>query len=598
MATSTSGTIQNGGGDYMSSTINPATGRGTVIVPGGDSTFVHDSATGSAVNVPAPSQTTDASKVNSYMSGNTTGSVFPPPPAAPTKGTSANTGVPNPIPTPQDIINQGNAQTPAEKTNQSLLEKVAALIGQKQSQQGLTNAAEAKAGVPALTKTVNDLNTQLEGLNNQALDLQNQARPGGAIENKEQQNVLGRGVTAAGLAPITAGDLRKNQIQQSAIASQALTLKSAIYGAQGQLSLAKDAADKAAQAQYEDQQNQIDYQNALIQANLPQMTKEEKNQALLVQTQLADRQTQIDNAKQDKQTIIALATAALKNNPNDPAAHYAAQQALALSNQQQPDLQGAFNLIGKYQSDPIATQQALLNLQKTRQDIRLNNMNLGLDASGKPIAGGGSVPSNLQPYYKTAYDGTPYVDLSTLSPSQKYTAAQVASANGIKPILTAEDADKISHIAVTKSNLQDIISAFNSVPVEKDIPFAQGVDNAIKDFFGDPTIRSYQDFRTSAINTLQALAGGSGSGFRITQSEIQAAIKDIPILTGPSADTRASAQAKIDNLNGQIQKWQTQILGGGNTAAKDAGTTIMTGPGGTFAVPNDQVELFKANGYK
>lgn len=521
--------------------------------------------------MPPVAQVQDANLINKQISGGTTGVTFPDPMKSPTQSTSNNTSVPSPIPTAQSIIEEGNKQTPGEATNQSLLQKVAALIGQKQSQGTLTNNAEAAAGVPALQKTVNDLNTQLEGLTNQATDLANQASAGGAIQNQEQQGVLGRGVTAAGLAPQTAGDLRKNQIQQSAIASQALTLKSAIYGAQGNLSLAKDAADKAASAQYEDQQNEIDYQKALIDANLPQMTKEQKNQAALVQADLADRQSQIDNAKDDKKTIIALAAAAIKNNPNDPAAQYAAQQALAESNKPQPDLQAALGLVGKYQTDPLDTQLKIAQIQKARADA--NNATLTSGSS-----------SILAPYLKTSYDGTQYVDLSSLTPTDKAKYAAIASANGVHPIVDQTEASKLGAISVTKSNLNDILNTFNSVPTTKvGFPAAQGVANSIKGFFGDATIKAYADYRTSAINTLQALAGGAGSGFRINQSEVNAAIKDIPVLTGSGADTPASAAAKIANLNGQIDKWQKQILGGGNTAANDAsGPSTVSKDGVTY----------------
>lgn len=523
-------------------------------------------ATFKASNPPPVNQTQDANAINNHLSGSSTGVTFPSSIPAPTQSVSSNTSVPTPIPTAQSIIEEGNKQTPGETTNQSLLEKVASLIGQKKSQGQLTNTAETAAGVPALQKTVNDLNTQLEGLNNQATDLQNQASAGGAIQNKEQQDVLGRGVTAAGLAPITAGDLRKNQIQQSAIASQALTLKSAIYGAQGNLAIAKDAADKAADAQYEDQQNQIDYQNALIQANLPQMTKEEKNQAAIVQAKLAERQSQLDDAKDSKKTIIAMATATLAAYPNDSAAHYAAQQALNESNQQSPDLTKVLGLLAKYPS--LATQQATQELK----NAKLTGQKLQNEVSA------GGTTSALSPYLKTSYDGSQYVDLSTLTPSDKNKYAQIAAANGVKAVLTPQDADKVSHIAVTKSNLNDILNTFNSVPTTKiGFPAAQGVTNSIKGFFGDATIKAYADYRTSAINTLQALAGGTGSGFRINQSEVNAAIKDIPVLTGPSADTPASAAAKIANLNGQIDKWQTQILGGGNTATNDAKTQVVNG---------------------
>lgn len=516
--------------------------------------------TGQLISSPQVSTTHDAAALNSHMSGNTPSISFPNAPVAPTQSVSNNTSVTSPIPSADEIINAGNSQTPAEKTNKSLLDKVAALIGQKKGQTQLTNEAETAAGVPTLQKAVNDLNTQLEGLNNQATDLQNQASQGGAIQNQEQQNALGRGITTAGLAPQTAGDLRKNQIQQSAIASQALTVKSAIYGAQGNLSLAKDAADKAANAQYEEEQNQLDYQQALINANLPQMNKEEKNQAALVQAKLADRQSMIDNAKEDKKTIIALAVQAMTNNPGNSAVQYAAQQALAESNKPQPDLQTALGLVGKYQQDP--NDVAL----KVQQLIKLRNDNSATTSS-----------QVLSPYTKTSYDGSQYVDLSTLTPSEKAKYAQLATAQGIPIVLTAMDADKIGHIAVTKSNLNDIMNSFNAIPVNVDNPFTQGLANSVKSFFGDADIRAYKNYRTSAINALQALAGGTGSGLRINQSEINAAVNDIPIVEGAYADTPASAQKKIDNLNGQIDKWQTQILGGGNTGTNDANTQVVNG---------------------
>lgn len=310
------------------------------------------------------SQTQDAAAINGQISGNTSGVVFPQAPGAPTNGISANTGIPNPIPSAADILSQGTGQTPAEKTNTTLLQKVAALIGGKQGQTDLTNSAESAAGVPALQKTVNDLNTQLEGLNNQATDLQNQAGTYGAINSQAGLDIAGTGTTKGNIGDYTSGPMLQNNIKQAMIASQALTLKSAIYGAQGNLTLAKDAADKAATAQYEDQQNQIDYQNALIAANLPQMTKEEKAQADLVTANLQDRQTAITNAQDDKKTIIAMATAAMQANPSDPAVQYAAQQALAESNKQQPDLQKVIGLIGQYQT--LDTQLKVAQIAQAR----------------------------------------------------------------------------------------------------------------------------------------------------------------------------------------------------------------------------------------
>lgn len=385
------------------SQLNPD-GSTTLVAPGATiSTPGSFSATG-GTNISQPSTTFDANQISQNQTGDTPSLNFPPAPnPANTASNSggANLSVPAPIPSAENIINNGSQTTPAESNNTSLLNKVASLIGMGKSQQTLTNESENAAGISGLTSTVNDFNTQLEGLNNQATALQNEASAGGAIDNQEQQDILKNGniTTTAGLAPKTAGDLRINQIKQSAIASQSLTVKSALYGAQGKLSIAKDAADKAADAQYADQQQKLDYVKALIDANAPQMDKEEKAQAAIVQSQLADRQTQIDNAKEDKKTILAMATAALKNNPNDSAAQYAAQQALAESNKDVPDVSKAFALVGQYQSDPVATQQALANLAATRASTAKNLTDIGAE---KPATASQTTYANYAPRLETA----------------------------------------------------------------------------------------------------------------------------------------------------------------------------------------------------
>lgn len=288
-----------------------------------------------------------------------------PQPSTDLTGGSNNTSIPNPtIPTAESIINTNTNPTPAETQQTGFLNKIASLISGNKTQTTLQNEAETSAGVPALTTTLNDLNTQLEGLNNQSTALQNDAQY--TIPNKAQEDATGRGITTGGLAPLTTSQLRQNQIKQGAIATQALTLKSAIYGAQGKYNIAKDAADKAATAQYEQQQQEIDYQKAQLDAIMPTLNKEEKAQALIQQSKLADRQTAINNGIEDKKTIIALATAALKNYPDDSAAHYAAQQALAESNKDKPDLATALSLVGRYQTDPMATQKAIADLAQTR----------------------------------------------------------------------------------------------------------------------------------------------------------------------------------------------------------------------------------------
>lgn len=321
---------------------------------------------------PAPSPTMDASAISKGSS-----TTFQFPTNAPDAGTSASNAshVNASIPTPASIISQETVQTPAEQQNQSLLQKLAAAIGSKTSLASLQTRQESDSGVPLLTKSVNDLNAQLEGLNNQSTALANDAGQYGAIQNQERLKESGGNIEAAMSGrPMTKDALLQNNIKQASIASQALTVKSALYAAQGNLTLAKDAADKAGQVQFDAEQQQIDYVNALIDANKPQMNKEEKAQADLVSTQLVDRQTAINNAKEDKKTAIVLASTAMKNNPSDPQAQYAAQQVLQMNSDSPDYLQKVASLVGKYQEDPIATQQAIANLVKTRAESDPNSL--------------------------------------------------------------------------------------------------------------------------------------------------------------------------------------------------------------------------------
>lgn len=379
-----------------------------------------------ASNPPPVNTTTDASTLGQSSTPQFP-TTIPDASKVASNASSANTSIPNPIPNATDIVNEGANQTPAEKTNQTLLQKVAEMIRGDKGQTELTNDAEAAAGVPALTKASNDLNTQLEGLNNQATALQNEARSGGAIENGISKDYAGG--TVGGVAPVSAAALKENQIKQSAVASQALTVKSALFGAQGNLTLAKDAADKAATAQFEHQQQQLDYMKALVDANTPTMTKEEKAQATIVQSKLQDRQNAIDNAKDDKKAIIALATAAMKNNPNDPAAQYAAQQALAESNSQTPGLNEAFGLVGKYQTDPIAVQKSLGELQAQRDAHDLSVAN-----AAKVRAETGAVTgidtSTLPPEQKPLVDAFNNVAIGLTSSQMK--SAQTTFNNALK----------------------------------------------------------------------------------------------------------------------------------------------------------------------
>lgn len=416
--------------------------------------------------VPAPSTTMDAGAIQD----STTTPAFHFPSESPSVGTSAqNANSANTsIPTPQSIIQQESDPTPAEATNTTLLQKVAALIQGKTSLATNQTNAESAAGIPAMTKTVNDLSTQIQGLADQSTALQTAAGAGGSIENSEQDAATGRGITTGGLAPSNASDLRKNQIQQATIASQALTLKSAYYAANGNLTLAKDAADKSAQVQFDAEEQQINYMNSLIEANKPQMTKEEQAQADLVKAQLDDRTNAINNAKADKVTGVGLAATAMKNNPNDPTAQYAAQQVLAMNPDDPNYLNKVASLVGKYQTDPIATQQSLLDLQKTRLDIQVAQQNL----NGGPANVLASVPPEQAAALKA--NGFSNYNTQTQSLAQQLATGQMAPAD-LSKRSTGESPYNNILTAANAYSLATTGKPFNIAQADRDYKFATNV---------------------------------------------------------------------------------------------------------------------------
>lgn len=590
------------------SQLNPD-GSTTLVAPGATiSTPGSFSATG-GTNISQPSTTFDANQISQNQTGDTPSLNFPPAPnPANTASNSggANLSVPAPIPSAENIINNGSQTTPAESNNTSLLNKVASLIGMGKSQQTLTNESENAAGISGLTSTVNDFNTQLEGLNNQATALQNEASAGGAIDNQEQQDILKNGniTTTAGLAPKTAGDLRINQIKQSAIASQSLTVKSALYGAQGKLSIAKDAADKAADAQYADQQQKLDYVKALIDANAPQMDKEEKAQAAIVQSQLADRQTQIDNAKEDKKTILAMATAALKNNPNDSAAQYAAQQALAESNKDVPDVSKAFALVGQYQSDPVATQQALANLAATRAstaknltDAQTTTSSNGDFAATIDLASATATSVYGQKALKTSLQNA----VANKDYPSAYAAISQATANGLggsAGTTFEQQQNSLGVLNALKSSIQAYADAGGDTNILKGS--ADQIQNKLGTLLTDPKYASLAVQMTQAFQNYRLQM--TGAAFSPEESKEYAAILPSPSntldlnlakLTGASTYLNSSIESSIKNVVGPGGVYIKQYAEG----AQPSNTTQLTGPDGKlYNVPNDQVTAFKAAG--
>jgi len=196
----------------------------------------------------------------------------------------------------------------------------------------------------------------------------------------------------------------------------------------------------------------------------------------------------------------------------------------------------------------------------------------------------------LGDYAKTTSNGNSYIDLSTVSDkAEKKLVENAARLNGI-PIVTDTNSAKINAIEDTRTNLDNIKAQFDKFGYQNGLTRTLGGfggTNRIAELFGDTDIGSFNSWRTAAINSIQALAGGMGSGLRINQAEINAAMEnDIP----RKGDTIAVGHAKMDNLKKQLDSWEEILLGtkgaNSNSSENTQGQTV-TAPDGTQVTITD-----------
>lgn len=539
---------------------------------------------------PLPPTTFDASS----LSQSNQGIQFPTNQPSQTTTTNTATNANNSIPTAASIINQGTEQTPAETQNTSLLGKLAGLIGGQSSLATDQAQQENQAGIPGLTKTVNDLNSQIQGLADQSTALSNAAAQGGTIQNNEQNNAQGRGITAAGLAPQNSADLRNNQIQQATIAQQSLTLKSAYFAANNNLTQAKAAADQAAQIAFDGATQQINYQKALIAANAPQMTKEEKAQADTITAQLADRQNQIDQQKTDYTTGIGLINNAMKFNGQNPQAQLAIQQAQKLDPHDPQYLAKVGQLLTQFQQDPVATQQALLNLQATRADIAYKNSETNKNRLASTAAG--QDPATVSGWVSSIKSGTAKLSDLTANPALK---------NAVVIAMAAGGTSQSQILQTTQQSLKDLQAMVDQPaglnPLGTGFSSAVGV-KGLSSFFGlksTPIAGSPAADFDAKLNQVKndvilpnlTLLHGLG---RVTDREFQALTSAVTALS--TNQSQGAFKQSLQEITDQINQKVNDASGGTKTGTLSDGTQVTQNADGS--ITDAKGNKYDANGNK
>jgi len=215
-------------------------------------------------------------------------------------------------PYPEDLTNYGatiagTIPTPFTSKVEKTTTDIESLLGQLSGKESYSQQQENLAGVDELQAEQDSLTAQIKALNTQSQNLQKQSEVD--IPNQMQLESEGRGRTVGGLAPLTAGALRINQIKQGQIATQALTLSATYDLNAGRLKSAQTKAQKAVDLKYKPIEEAIDRNAKLLELYMPFFNREEKKRAEAQQLANEEKKTAVADKKKLQQDIINIAQA-------------------------------------------------------------------------------------------------------------------------------------------------------------------------------------------------------------------------------------------------------------------------------------------------
>lgn len=159
---------------------------------------------------------------------------------------------------------------------------------------------------------------------------------------------------------------------------------------------------------------------------------------------------------------------------------------------------------------------------------------------------------------KQTSNGVWYLDGTNLSGKQA-TALQLQAAQLGIPYLSKAASGVVQKADDVKSNMASISAMIDNLPNNAFTRMFVGpLNNIAAAVQQNPGLASFNTWRTAAIATLQALAGGAGSGLRINQAEILMSIKnDIPNID----DTKDTAKSKIIKITTMLDNQEKSLFG-------------------------------------
>lgn len=279
-------------------------------------------------------------------------------------------------------------------------------------------------------------------------------------------------------------------------------------------------------------------------------------------TQITDAYNEYTKAQEDVTTnlkdMFDTATTASQN----AIANAQKQQELDQT-QAQDEMTDKIALQGTYDHYVDANGNDVLYNNKTGQTVQAaGDSDVQVTADSTPGSTGIPVLDNNT----ETVDGIPYVNLANIKGTAAQEAAQKnAAIMGIPAISNTNAIAALTKIDTAQSDLTDVNAQIDSLlPKDATGRILGGAEgNTLQKFLqtSDPSgdvLAAFSTWRTSAVDILQALAGGSGSGLRINQAEINMSLQsDIPQVT----DTVGVAMQKMADIQTQLNNATQGIVG-------------------------------------
>lgn len=285
-----------------------------------------------------------------------------------------------------------------------------------------SGVAEKQAAALASQNKLTAINAQLAGKNYEFNT---------TIPNQTQQDATGRGVTAAGLAPITAAQQRAKMLEIAPLQLQALITQAEVTGNNNLLSAAQNHLDTIYKIHEQDALAQYEYKNKQIDAVYNFASKQQ--------------QAKLDQHKQDTQNAFTQSQA-LMNDIHS--------QATAIM---QSDPQSAAKLMGLDPNSKTYARDAAMILATVKPDtlrqLQIAQAQATLKKTNKEIAAMG-VPTITNPA-AAQYAGA----LSVILGSEKFTKEQKASV--VQAVNSGADP-----VAVLKNQAKQVMTGANQTKIE------------------------------------------------------------------------------------------------------------------------------------